>query len=153
MSDTDSALKARITEDMKTAMRSGDKERLGAIRLVLAAIKQVEVDTRETLADPQVVGILDKLAKQRRESISQYQDAGRDDLAAKEQRELELIQEYLPAALSEQELERIIEDALQQSGASGMKDMGRVMAIIKPQAQGRADMGAVSARVKQRLSG
>jgi hypothetical protein len=120
---------------------------------VLAAIKQVEVDTRETLADPQVVGILDKLAKQRRESISQYQDAGRDDLAAKEQRELELIQEYLPAALSEQELERIIEDALQQSGASGMKDMGRVMAIIKPQAQGRADMGAVSARVKQRLSG
>ncbi|MGD8498623.1 MAG: GatB/YqeY domain-containing protein [Chromatiales bacterium] len=153
MSDTDSALKARITEDMKTAMRSGDKERLGAIRLVLAAIKQVEVDTRETLADPQVVGILDKLAKQRRESISQYQGAGRDDLAAKEQRELELIQEYLPAALSEQELERIIEDALQQSGASGMKDMGRVMAIIKPQAQGRADMGAVSARVKQRLSG
>ena len=153
MSEPDSALKARITDDMKSAMRSGEKERLGAIRLVLAAIKQVEVDTRESLSDPQIVGILDKLAKQRRESIDQYQAADREDLAAKERFELELIEHYLPAALSEAEVEKMIEDALQQTAASSMKDMGKVMAIIKPKAQGRADMGAISARVKGRLVG
>lgn len=134
-------------------MRAGEKERLGAIRLLLAAIKQVEVDTRESLSDPQVIAVLDKLAKQRRESIQQYEAAKRDDLAAKERFELGLIEGYLPDALSETEIEQIIDDAVEQTAASSMKDMGKVMAIIKAKAQGRADMGAVSARVKARLGG
>lgn len=153
MTEPASALKGRITEDMKSAMRSGEKERLGAIRLVLAAIKQVEVDTRESLSDAQIIAILDKLAKQRRESISQYEAAKREDLAAKERFELELIEHYLPASLTEAEIDALIEDALRQSAATQMKDMGRVMAIIKPKAQGRADMAAISARVKSRLGG
>lgn len=153
MPEPDSALKSRIADDMRSAMRAGEKERLGAIRLLLAAIKQVEVDTRESLSDPQVIAVLDKLAKQRRESIQQYEAAKRDDLAAKERFELDLIEGYLPDALSETEIEQIIDDAVEQTAASSMKDMGKVMAIIKAKAQGRADMGAVSARVKARLGG
>lgn len=146
-----SDLKARITEDMKTAMRGGDKRRLGVVRLILAAIKQQEVDTREEQTDDKVLAILDKMGKQRRESLTQYQAAGRDDLAEQEQYELDLIQTYLPEALGEAEIDALIEAALTETGAASMKDMGKVMGKLKPQLQGRADMGAVSARIKHRL--
>lgn len=152
MPETASPLKARITEDMKTAMRSGEKERLAAIRLVLAAIKQVEVDTRTALSDDDLLPLLDKMCKQRRESIEQFEQAGRDDLASKERRELGIIQAYLPAQLSEAEIARLIDEAIAQTGAESVRDMGKVMGIIKPKAQGRADMAAVSARIKARLS-
>jgi hypothetical protein len=152
MPETASPLKARITEDMKTAMRSGEKERLATIRLVLAAIKQVEVDTRTALSDDDLLPLLDKMCKQRRESIEQFEQAGRDDLASKERRELEIIQTYLPAQLSEAEIAQLIDEAIAQTGAESVRDMGKVMGIIKPKAQGRADMAAVSARIKARLS-
>jgi uncharacterized protein YqeY len=144
-------LKQRIQDDMKAAMKAGDKPRLAVIRLILAAIKQREVDERIELNDEQVLAVLDKMVKQRRDSIQQYGDAGRDDLAAAEQAEVEIIQAYLPEALSEAEIAGIVAQAIADTGASSMKDMGKVMGKIKPQIQGRADMGAVSALVKQKL--
>ena len=146
-------LKSQIQSDMKTAMKAGAKARLGAIRLILAAITQREVDERIELDDSQVLAVLDKMVKQRRDSITQYSAAGRQDLADVEQFELEVIQGYLPAALSEAELSALLDAALAQTGAAGMSDMGRVMAVLRPQIQGRADMGAVSALVKRRLAG
>jgi hypothetical protein len=146
-------LKERITDDMKSAMRSGDKRQLGVIRLALAAIKQIEVDDRlENLDDTQVIVVLDKMIKQRRESISQYQKAGRDDLQEQEEYEITILQPYLPEALSESEIESIINDAISETGAASIKEMGKVMGIIKPKMQGRADMGAVSNLIKSRLS-
>lgn len=147
-----SPLTARISEDMKAALRARDKPRLGAIRLILAAIKQREIDTRRVLNDAEVLAILDKMVKQRRESITQYQSARRDDLAMVEQFELELIRGYMPAALSDEEVGGLIDAALAETGASGPRDMGKVIGFLKPQLQGRADMGAVSTRVKARLS-
>jgi len=149
---TDSPLKARITEDMKSAMRAGEKSRLGTIRMVLAAIKQVEVDTRTDLDDTQVLAILDKMLKQRRESISQYTAAGRSDLADAEQQEMEIIQSYLPEPLSEDEIAAMIDAAVADTGAASVRDMGKVMGQLKPKLQGRADMSEVSARIKARLA-
>ena len=137
---------------MKSAMRSGEKEQLATIRLILAAIKQVEVDTRKDLSDSDIVAILDKMGKQRRESIDQFEKANRQDLADKENSELELISSYLPAQLSDSEISEALEHALQQTSASSMKDMGAVMAVLKPQLQGRVDMGKVSKLIKARLS-
>jgi uncharacterized protein YqeY len=145
-------LKAQIIDDMKAAMKGGEKARLGVIRLITAAIKQREVDERIELDDEQVLIVLDKMVKQRRDSIKQYTDAGREDLAAIEEAEVEIIQAYLPAALSEDEIAAIVEAAIAQTGASSMTDMGKVMGIVKPQVQGRGDMGAVSGIVKQKLS-
>ncbi|MDX1604657.1 MAG: GatB/YqeY domain-containing protein [Candidatus Competibacterales bacterium] len=145
-------LKQHLQDDMKTALRSRDKERLGAIRLILAAVQQREVDERTELDDTQVLALLDKLGKQRRDSIDQYRAADRDDLAARETYELEVIQGYLPKALDEAELDALIDEAIAASGATSMRDMGQVMAGLKPRVQGRADMAAVSARVKARLS-
>jgi uncharacterized protein YqeY len=147
------ALRDRITEDMKSAMRAGEKERLATIRMALAAIKQREVDERITLDDTQVLAVLEKMIKQRREAITQFKSGGRADLVAKETAEIGVLQHYLPAQLSEAELEALIAKAVVASGAASLKDMGKVMALVKPQAQGRADMGAVSARIKQKLSG
>jgi uncharacterized protein YqeY len=144
-------LKAQIIDDMKAAMKGGEKARLGVIRLITAAIKQREVDERIELDDEQVLVVLDKMVKQRRDSIKQYTDAGREDLAAVEQAEVEIIQAYLPAALSEDEIAAIVEAAIAETGASSMADMGKVMGIVKPQVQGRGDMGAVSGIVKQKL--
>ena len=147
------ALKQRITDEMKAAMRAGEKSRLATIRLILSAIKQIEVDERiDPLPDDRVLATLDKMVKQRRESISQYEKAERHDLADQEKSELKIIQEYLPAALSEQEINTLIDDAIQSTGAASIKDMGKVMAIIKPQMQGRADMGKVSGQIKNRLN-
>jgi len=148
MSDS---LKQRIDADMKAAMRAKDRERLGTVRLILAAIKQREVDERITLDDTQVLAVLDKMAKQRRDSIAQYEGADRQDLADKEQRELEIIQDYMPQPLSAAEIAALIDAAVASTGAGGMQDMGKVMGVLKPQVQGRADMGAVSAAVKARL--
>jgi len=145
-------LKAQIIDDMKAAMKGGEKARLGVIRLITAAIKQREVDERIELDDEQVLIVLDKMVKQRRDSIKQYTDAGREDLAAIEEAEVEIIQAYLPAALSEDEIAAIVEAAIAQTGASSMADMGKVMGIVKPQVQGRGDMSAVSGIVKQKLS-
>ena len=145
-------LKASITTEMKAAMRAKDKPRLGTIRLIQAEIKRIEVDERIELDDTRVLAILDKMSKQRRDSLSQFKDAGRDDLAEQEQSELDVIAEFLPAALSEEELQMLIEQAVTDSGAQAMSDMGKVMGILKPQVQGRADMGAVSKQIKARLS-
>jgi uncharacterized protein YqeY len=150
MSDT---LKARLQADMKAAMKAGDKPRLGVIRLINAAVKQREVDERIELDDPQVLSVLDKMVKQRRDSISQYEAAGRDDLAATERFEVEICQGYLPAALSEAEVDALIDEAVAATGAESMRDMGKLMGVLKPKLQGRADMGGVSQRVKARLSG
>ncbi|HEU4625963.1 MAG TPA: GatB/YqeY domain-containing protein [Steroidobacteraceae bacterium] len=144
-------LKERITDDMKTAMRAGDKDRLAVVRLILAAIKQREVDERVTLDDAQVLAVLEKMAKQRKESIAQFESGGRADLVAKENAELAVVQSYLPAQLSEAELDAIIAEAIAATGATSVKDMGKVMGIVKSKAAGRADMGAVGARVKQKL--
>ncbi len=146
------SLKDQITADMKDAMRAKDKDTLGTIRLIQAAIKQREVDERIELDDSQVLAVLDKMVKQRRDSINQYRDAGREELAAKEEAEISVIQKYLPAALSEAEIDALIEEAISSSGAQSMQDMGKVMGQLKPKLQGRADMGAVSARIKARLS-
>ncbi len=145
-------LKERITEDMKAAMRAGEKERLSTIRMVQAAIKQREVDERVTLDDAQVLAVLEKMIKQRRESVVQFEQGGRADLAAREQTEIELLQSYLPARLSAAEIESIIREAIATTGAASVKDMGKVMGVVKSQAAGRADMGAVSARIKAALS-
>ena len=138
---------------MKEAMRGGDKRRLGVIRLINAAIKQREVDERIELDDAEVTAVLDKMAKQRRESVEQYEKAGREDLAGQEKFELDVLKAYLPEQLGDAEIDAIIDEAIQSSGASSMKDMGKIMGQLKPQLQGRADMGAVSARIKARLSG
>jgi uncharacterized protein YqeY len=144
-------LKQQITDAMKAAMKGGDKARLGVIRLMLAAIKQREVDERIELDDAQVLAVLDKMVKQRRDSIQQYSDAGRDELAAAEAAEIEVIQSFLPEELSEAEVLAIIEAAIAETGAASMRDMGKVMAIVKPKVQGRADVGMVSGLVKQKL--
>ena len=149
---SDVTLKALITSEMKVAMRAKDKPRLGTIRLIQAEIKRLEVDERIELDDARVLAILDKMSKQRRDSLSQFKAAGRDDLADQEQLELDVIAEFLPAALSDAELETLINQAIADSGAQAMPDMGKVMAILKPQVQGRADMGSVSKQIKARLS-
>ncbi|WP_022947556.1 GatB/YqeY domain-containing protein [Methylohalobius crimeensis] len=145
-------VKAHLQQDMKNALKGGDKVRLGTIRLIMAAIKQREVDERIELDDSQILAVLDKMAKQRRESIAQYQEAGRDDLVEKEQAELEVIRSYLPAPLSEAEIDALIEHAKAEVGAQGVRDMGKIMAKLKPQLQGRADLGQVSAKVKAALT-
>jgi len=146
-------LKERITEDMKAAMRASEKERLSTIRMVQAAIKQREVDERIALDDAQVIAVLEKMVKQRKESITQFELGGRADLADKEKSEIALLQAYLPAQLSAAEVDAIIQDAIAATGAASVKDMGKVMAVVKAKAAGRTDMGAVSARIKAALSG
>jgi len=146
-------LRERITEDMKAAMRASDKERLLTIRMVQAAIKQREVDERITLDDAQVIAVLEKMVKQRRESIVQFEQGARQDLADKEKSEIVLLQSYLPAQLTEAEVDAIISEAIASTGAASIKDMGKVMAAVKAKAAGRTDMGAVSARIKATLSG
>ena len=145
------SLKDRIQDDMKSAMRAKDKERLATIRLILAAVKQREVDERIALDDEQVIEVLDRMAKQRRESIAQYSDAGRDDLAARESFELDIIKTYMPETISDADLNALIEQSINAQNAVTMRDMGKVMALIKPQVQGKADMGAVSQMLKKRL--
>ena len=147
------SLKARITEDMKSAMRAGEKEKLATIRLLQAAIKQREVDERIVLDDPQVLAVLDKMVKQRRESITQFEAGGRADLVASETAELVVLQGYLPEQLGEAELATLIDSAIASTGAASIKDMGKVMGIVKGQAAGRADMGKVGALIKARLGG
>lgn len=144
-------LKQQITDAMKAAMKGGDKARLGVVRLMLAAVKQREVDERIELDDAQVLAVLDKMVKQRRDSIQQYTDAGRSDLAEQEAAEIAVIQEFLPEELPEAEIAGIIEAAIAETGAESMRDMGKVMAIVKPKVQGRADVGMVSGLVKQKL--
>ena len=147
------SLKARITEDIKAAMRARDSARLSAIRLLLAAIKQREVDERIDLSDTQVVEVIEKMLKQRRDSINQYEAAKRFDLADVEKFESSLLQGYLPEPLTEAEITALLEATVAQTGAAGIKDMGKVMAAVKPQVVGRADMGKVSAQIKARLGG
>jgi uncharacterized protein YqeY len=149
---SDCAIKQKIQADMKDAMRAQDKQRLGAIRLALAALKQKEVDERVTLTDADVLGILDKMIKQRRDSIAQYQTANREDLIAQEQAEIEVLKTYLPQALSDAEINQIIQQAISDAGAKDAKDLGKVIGLVKPQVQGRADMSVVSQRIKQALS-
>ena len=147
------SLKERITEDMKNAMRAKDSERLGTIRMVTAAIKQREVDGRVALTDTDVLAILDKMVKQRRESIAQFEAGNRPDLAAAERAEIEVLQAYMPKPLSESEIGQMIDAAVAATGAAGAPGIGKVMAVLKPQLAGRADLSAVSALVKSRLSG
>ncbi len=147
------SLKNRITEDMKTAMRARDTARLGAIRLLLAAIKQIEVDQRIEPDDTVIIGIIEKMIKQRKDSISQFQGAGRQDLVDAERFEVEVISAYMPQPLSAAEVAAIITAAVAESGARSMQEMGRVMAIVKPQLAGRADMGQVSAAIKAKVAG
>jgi uncharacterized protein YqeY len=146
-------LKERITEDMKTAMRSGEKDRLAVIRLLQAAIKQREVDERITLDDAQVTAVLEKMIKQRKESIVAFEKGARADLVAKESAEIVILQPYLPAQLGEAELDALIAEAIASTGAASIKDMGKVMGIVKSKAAGKADMGAVGARIKAKLGG
>jgi uncharacterized protein YqeY len=138
---------------MKSAMRAGEKDRLGTIRLILSAIKQREVDERITLDDNQVLAVLEKMIKQRREAITQFESGGRADLVAKETAEIAVLQPYLPAQMSEADIDALIAEAIAATGAASIKDMGKVMAAVKTKAQGRADMGAVSARIKAKLAG
>lgn len=145
------SLKEQITEDMKSAMRAKETERLGTIRMIQAAIKQREVDERITLDDTQVLAVLEKMIKTRKESVAQFQSGGRLDLVEKEQREIDLLQAYLPAQLSAAELDALIAESIAQSGAASIKDMGKAMALLKQKAQGRADMAAVSAKLKAKL--
>ena len=146
-------LKERITEDMKTAMRSGEKDRLAVIRLLQAAIKQREVDERITLDDAQITSVLEKMIKQRKESIVAFEKGARADLVAKETAEIVILQPYLPAQLGEAELDALIADAISSTGAASIKDMGKVMGLVKSKAAGKADMGAVGARIKAKLGG
>ena len=148
-----STLKERITEDMKAAMRSGEKERLGVIRMITAAIKQREVDERISLEDAQVLSVLEKMIKQRKESVEQFKAGNRQDLVDKEAAEITLLQGYMPSQLSAAELDALINDAVAATGAASIKDMGKVMGLIKTKAQGRADMGAVGAKIKAKLGG
>jgi uncharacterized protein len=147
------SLKDRVTEDMKAAMRAKDSERLGTIRMITAAIKQREVDERITLDDPQVLSVIEKMIKTRKESIVQFKSGGRDDLVARETREIELLQGYLPSQLSEGEVDALISEAIAESGATSIKEMGKAMALLKQKAQGRTDMAAASAKLKAKLSG
>ena len=147
-----STLKARITDDMKSAMRAKEKERLGVIRMALAAIKQREVDDKIELDDTQVTAVIEKMLKQRRDSIEQFESAGRTELADQEKFEVSVLQEYMPEALSEAEIAAAIDKAIADTGASSIKDMGKLMGTLKPQLQGRADMGAVSGLIKQKLA-
>ncbi len=145
------SLRQRIQDDMTSALKAGDKQRLGTIRLAYAAIKQREIDERIVLTDQQVLETLDKMVKQRRESITQYEQGGRADLAEQERFEIGVIQHYLPEPLSDAEIDALIAKAIAETSAEGIRDMGKVMAIVKPAVQGRADVGAVSAKVKSRL--
>lgn len=147
----DSPLKIKISEAMKDAMRAKDKPRLGTIRLALSEIKRVEVDERIDLDDERVISVLDKMVKQRRESIRQFEAGGRNELAELEAQEIEVLQEFLPTALESAELENIIKAAVTETGASNMKDMGKVMAVVRPQVIGRADMAEVSKQIKALL--
>ena len=147
------SLKGTITEDMKSAMKAGDKDRLKVVRLMLAAIKQIEVDTRSELDDAAVLSVLDKMVKQRRDSVEQFTKGGRDDLVAIEEAEISVLDTYLPAKMDDTELDTLIDEAIAATGAESIRDMGKVMGAIKGKAAGRADMGAVGAKVKARLSG
>jgi hypothetical protein len=147
------SLKERITDDMKAAMRSGEKERLGVIRMITSAIKQREVDERISLDDTQVLTVLEKMIKQRKESLVQFQAGNRQDLVDKEAAEITLLQGYLPSQLSDAEIDALIKDAVASTGAASIKDMGKVMGLIKGKAQGRADMAAVGAKIKAKLGG
>lgn len=149
---TESAIKQQLQADMKDAMRAQDKQRLATIRLALSALKQREVDERIVLSDGDVLGILDKMLKQRRDSIQQFEAAGRDDLVAQETAEVEVLKSYLPQALSDAEITALIQKAISDAGAKDVKDLGKVVGLVKPQVQGRADMGAVSQKIKQALS-
>lgn len=151
MSDT--AIRDTIKAEMKTAMKARDKDRLGAIRLILSEFKRIEVDERIEIDDARALAVLDKMVKQRRDSVQQYRAASREELAAVEEREIAVIQEFLPAQLSEEELLALVDAAIANAGADGMQAMGAVMAQLKPQLQGRADVGAVSKVVKARLAG
>lgn len=146
------SLKGQITEDMKSAMKAGEKDRLKVVRLILAAIKQIEVDTREDLDEATVLAVLTKMVKQRRDSVEQFEQGNREDLAAIERAEIVILDTYLPEQLSANELAVMIDKVIQATGASGIRDMGKVMGQIKVKASGRADMGAVSAVIKERLS-
>lgn len=148
-----SAIRERLSADIKTAMKAGDKERLGTLRFMMAALKQQEIDTRTELDDQAVTSILTKRASQHRDSIAQFEGAGREDLAAKERAELTVVEEYLPSPLSAKEIESLILGAIAKLGASSIKDMGKVMNELRPQLTGRADMAAVSSSIKQRLGG
>ena len=147
------SLKGRITDDMKAAMRSGEKERLGVIRMITAAIKQREVDERILLDDAQVLSVLEKMIKQRKESIAQFQAGNRQDLVDKEAAEIALVQTYMPSPMTGAEIDALIGEAIAATGAASIKDMGKVMAIMKAKAQGRADMAAVGAKIKAKLGG
>jgi uncharacterized protein YqeY len=146
-------LTVRIKDDMKASMKAGDKARLGVIRLILAALKQVEVDERIVLDNERVILILDKMLKQRRESIRQFAEAGRDDLAAIEEAEILVIQDFMPKALDDEEIDAMVSEAVAESGAQSLKDMGKVMGLLKTKMQGRADMSVVSAKIKAALAG
>jgi uncharacterized protein YqeY len=146
------SLKNQITEDMKSAMKAGEKDRLKVVRLILAAIKQVEVDTRTELDDAAVLGVLNKMVKQRRDSVEQFEKGDREDLAAIERAEIEVLGNYLPEQMSAEDLTALVDEVIAATGAEGMRDMGKVMGQIKAKAAGRADMGAVSATVKERLN-
>ena len=146
------SLKGQIQDDMKSAMKSGDRDRLGVIRLILAAIKQIEVDERKDLDDAGVLSVLDKMVKQRRDSVSQFREGGRDDLADAEEAEISVLKAYLPEQLSDDEINELIDSAIAETGAENIRDMGKVMGAVKSKAAGRADMGTVSARVKERLN-
>jgi uncharacterized protein YqeY len=148
-----SELKRRILEDVTATMRAKDKPRLGTLRLVTAAIKQLEVDSRAELDDTGVLAVLEKMLKQRRDSLQQYSDAGRQDLAEQERYEIGVIEAYMPEALPDEELAALIDAAIAETGATSMRDMGKVMGLLKPQVQGRADLGSVSGAVKQKLAG
>jgi uncharacterized protein YqeY len=148
----DQTLKKSLTDAMKIAMRAKDKATLNAVRLILAEIKRIEVDERIDVDDARVIAVLDKMCKQRRDSISQYENAGREDLAAQEHFEMSVIQAYMPTPLSNDELECLIKEAISTSGAEAVKDMGKVVALLKPKVQGRADMGAVSKKIKALLA-
>jgi len=147
------SLKTQLTEDMKAAMKSGEKDRLGVIRLILAAVKQKEVDERIEMTDPLVLAVLEKMVKQRKDSISQYEGAGREDLAKIERYELGILETYLPAKMSEAEVQAAVDAAKSETGATGPADMGKLMAVLKPRLAGQADMGLVSQLVKKALAG
>jgi uncharacterized protein YqeY len=146
------SLKNQITEDMKSAMKAGDKDRLKVVRLMMAAIKQVEVDSRTELDDAGILGVLEKMVKQRRDSVEQFEQGGREDLAASERAEIDVLQAYLPEQLSADEVVALVDEVIAATGAEGIRDMGKVMGQIKARAAGRADMGSVSATVKERLN-
>lgn len=145
-------LKVQIQDDMKSALKAGDKHRLGVVRLILAAIKQIEVDERRELAEADVLAVLNKMVKQRRDSVSQFRQGGREDLADKELSEIAVLETYLPEQMSEAEVEALIEQVINETGAQSIRDMGKVMGAVKSRAQGKADMGAVGAKVKARLA-